>query len=405
MNLWIETDGVAQAQMLFGVAPIERLRRSVGVLADADSVTLSGRSAAGASWDGAAIDADAAPLGTRLRRALVGARTPLVVLDGANVIDPRLIRFLGKATRACVASRGEGAGRAVALCLLPALADAIPAHATDLRTVADALLASGQVEALDEHSFPSYIDKLRRSLPYWMYAVPDAAARRTLERRMFWDNYKGSTDLLTRWVYPPLVWPLVRLCAQFRIHPNIVTVLSIVLAFGAVPLWLDGQFFWGFVCAYAMSVLDSVDGKVARLTLTDSWLGNLLDHGLDQVHPPFWYFSWAWGLGAHAWSDPLYVAAVWLIVFYVADRLVLRVAKRRLRFALHAATPLDEAVRSVIARRNILMTMMAVALLFGVGEAGFIAITVWQALTFAWHGARTLWLGFLAPVRPSKEVS
>jgi phosphatidylglycerophosphate synthase len=377
----------------------------VGPLADADTVTLSGRAAASARWEGAQLDREISPLGTRLRRALVAARTPLVVLDGANVVDPRLIRFLAKAGRGCVAARGEGAQRAVALCLPPQLVDAVPANATDLRAVADALLACGQIEMLDEHSFPSYIDKLRRSLPYWMYAVPDAATRRSLERRMFWDNYKGSTDLLTRWVYPPLVWPLVRLCARWRIHPNVVTVLSIVLAFGAVPLWLQGEFLWGFVCAYAMSVLDSVDGKVARLTLTDSWLGNLLDHGLDQVHPPFWYFSWAWGLGAHDTSSALYAAAIWLIVFYVADRLVLRVAKRRLRFALHAATPLDEAVRSIIARRNILMTIMAIALLFGEGEAGFVAITVWQALTFLWHGARTLWLGYLAPVRPSKEMS
>ena len=100
---------------------------------------------------------------------------------------------------------------------------------------------------------------------------------------------------------------------------------------------MDGRWLAGFCCAYAMSVLDSVDGKVARLTFTDSKIGNVLDHGLDQVHPPFWYFAWAWGLGARTLADPLYAAAVWLIVFYVADRLVLAVAKRRIGFALHAA--------------------------------------------------------------------
>jgi phosphatidylglycerophosphate synthase len=214
---------------------------------------------------------------------------------------------------------------------------------------------------------------------------------------MFWDNYKGSTDLLTRYVYPPLVWPLVRLCVRLGLHPNTVTVLSIVLTIAAVPLFARGDFLAGFVCAYGMSVLDSVDGKLARLTLTDSWIGNLLDHGTDIVHPPFWYFAFAWGLGAQTTSDPLYQAAIWLTVFYIADRIVLGVAKYRLGFALHAATRLDAWVRSFIARRNITMSIMALSVLVGEGPMGLYIITAWQGLTFCWHSARTLWLGFLAP--------
>lgn len=405
MNLWIDTGGVARAETLFGVPPIERVRRSVGKLAPGDTVALSGPGVANASWPGAHIDSDSQPLGARLRRTLTSSTGPLVVLDGANVIDPRLIRFLGKgAARSCVAIRKEGSRRAVALCLEPALADAIPEDAADLRAVADALLAAGRIESLDERAFPTYIDKLRRSLPYWMYVVEDAETRRSLERRMFWDNYKGSTDLLTRYVYPPLVWPLVRFCTRFGIHPNTVTVLSIILAFAAVPLWADGQWFWGFVCAYAMSVLDSVDGKVARLTLTDSKIGNVLDHGLDQVHPPFWYYAWALGLGASTLADPLYLAMIWLIVFYFADRIVLAVAKRRLGHALHSSTRLDEQVRGVIARRNITMTIMAGALLVGAGGAGLIIVTAWQGLTLAWHTARTAWLGFLSPGRVRAEA-
>jgi phosphatidylglycerophosphate synthase len=394
MNLWIDTRGLSTALTLFGVPPLERLRRTIGKLPAGDRITLSGD--ASARWAGADVDgAVAEPLGTRLRRALGSSGGTLVAIDGANVIDPRLIRHLGGQTQANVASRGEGTRRAVALSLDASVMDAIPADARDLHAVADALLGSGRAVPLDESKFPAYIDKLRRSLPYWIHAVDSGETRRALERQMFWDNYKGSTDLLTRYVYPPLVWPLTRFCARFHIHPNVVTVVSIILCFASVPFWVDGQWLAGFVCAYAMSVLDSVDGKVARLTLTDSKIGNSLDHGLDQVHPPFWYFAWAWGLGAREWADPLFVAGVWFIVFYVADRLVLMVAKRRLKHALHSSTPLDERVRSIIARRNITMSVMAIALLLGLGVQGFYLVTAWQALTFAWHGWRTLYLGFL----------
>src|SRR3546814_21049992 len=71
-----------------------------------------------------------------------------------------------------------------------------------------------------------------------------------------------------------------------------------------------------------MSVLDSVDGKLARLTFTDSRLGNVLDHGLDIVHPPLWYFAWAWGLAGGDLAAPVFAASLWMTGFYVADRLV-----------------------------------------------------------------------------------
>jgi phosphatidylglycerophosphate synthase len=396
MNLWIDTSALERAQALFGLPPLERLRRSAAKASEGAQVILSGSAAASAGWPGARVDADAAPLGQRLRRALAASAEGLVAVDAANVIDPRLIGFLLLSARPAVAARGEGAQRAVALRLAPELADAIPADAADLGAVADALLAAGRLAPVDEQAFPAYVDKLRRSLPYWLHVVADAATRKRLERQMFWENYKGSTDLLTRWVYPPIVWPLVLLCTRLRIHPNVVTLISIVFTIAAVPLFARGDWVAGFLCAYAMSVLDSVDGKVARLTLTDSKIGNVLDHGIDQVHPPFWYFAWAWGLGARTPADPLYQAALWLIFFYFADRIVLAVAKRRLGFALHAATRLDGRVRSWIARRNITMTIMAAALLIGQGPAGFWIVTVWQGLTFAWHGARTIWLGFLS---------
>ncbi len=400
-TLWIDTTAAARAVTLFGLPSIERLRRSAAQLVVGTPVLLSGPDAAMHPWPGAEVSADTAPLGARLRKAL--ARSPLVVLDGAHVIDPRLIAYLVGSTQAGFASRGEGAQRAMALRLHGEQADAIPPGATTLDEVVDALVAAGRIATVDEAAFPAYMNKLRRSLPYWIYAVNDAATGKRLERQMFWDNYKGSTDLLTRYVYPPLVWPLVRLCVRLGIHPNVVTVLSIVLTIAAVPLFAQGDFFLGFVCAYGMSVLDSVDGKLARLTLTSSTIGNILDHGLDQVHPPFWYFAFGWGLGGRSMDDPLYAAAIWLIVFYVTDRLTLALARRRLGFTLHAATPLDGLVRSFIARRNITMTIMALSLLIGEGAAGLYIITAWQGLTFAWHSSRTLWLGFLVrePVRPT----
>ena len=40
-------------------------------------------------------------------------------------------------------------------------------------------------------------------------------------------------------------------------------------------------------------VLDTVDGKLARCTITSSGWGNVFDHGVDLIHPPFWWWAWA----------------------------------------------------------------------------------------------------------------
>jgi phosphatidylglycerophosphate synthase len=403
--IWIDASQADVALRVFGLKPLERLRRSVAKYLPAGApVFVSGATVRAEEWPTARVDGAAGPLGARLRAALEQSGA-LVVLDVATVIDPRLIRYLYALPRAALAQRHAGNEMALAMRLTRASAPFIPDSARDLAEVARHLQDAGQLPALDEQDFPSYIDKLRRVVPYWIFRVVDRKVRRTVERQLFLDNYKGSTDLLTAYVYPPLVWVSVLGCTRTRIHPNVVTILSIVLAAAAVPLFAGAHWVSGFLCAYAMSVLDSVDGKLARLTLTDSKLGNVLDHGLDLVHPPFWYYAWAQGLIVDGASASMADWALWLNIFYVLDRLVLGVARWRLKHALHSSTRLDERVRSIIARRNITMTIIAVTLLLGLGVWGFIYVAVWQVLTFTWHGWRTLWLGWLRPlpVKVAKE--
>lgn len=396
--LWIDVSRCAGAQRIFGLTTLERLRRSVVQHLPDARVILSGAAGLPSAWPGAQLDGDGGHAGARLARALQANGT-LVVLDGSAVIDPRLLRFLAQATSNLVARREVAGDAVVALRLASPEGMKIDEVASRLPDVARALEETGQASVVDEASFPAYIDKLRRVLPYWMYRVDEPAVRRDVERRLFLDNYKGSTDLLTAYVYPPLVWPAVRLCSVLRVHPNVVTVLSILLAFIAVPLFARGDWLAGFACAYVMSVLDSVDGKVARLTFTDSSIGNVLDHGLDLVHPPFWYWAWGHGLIAGGASPWVAEVAVALNVVYVLDRIVLGVARRRLGHALHSCRPLDEFVRSFIARRNITMTLMALAVAVGQGTAGLLLVTAWHVLTLAWHTWRTAWNGWLSPVR------
>jgi phosphatidylglycerophosphate synthase len=321
-----------------------------------------------------------------IRRA---PETPVLALDGAAAVDPRLIAYLAARGGSAAAVSGKGEDRTAALRLE---GEDVPEDCDDVIILATRLLAEGRVAEVTEKDVPTFVANLRRDLPFWMFRVPDDDARRRGERFLFWSNYKGSTDFLTRWVYPPLVWPMVRLACRWRIHPNWVTLASVILAFAAVPLFAAGWFWTGLLAAYTMSVLDSVDGKIARLTLTDSVLGNVLDHGLDIVHPPLWYLAWAWGLGGHSLDHPVLQAGLLLTAFYVADRLVLAIPKAIFKRGLHSLSPLDARVRSIIARRNVNMAIFTVGLAVGMALEAFYVIVAWQGATFLWHALRTIWL-------------
>jgi phosphatidylglycerophosphate synthase len=124
--------------------------------------------------------------------------------------------------------------------------------------------------------------------------------RVAVEKRLFQGSYKGVTDLVTKYVWPTPARIVTRWCALARMTPNQVTLIGFLLVLAAFWLFWTGQYGWGLVCAWIMTFLDTVDGKLARVTLTSSKWGNVFDHGIDLVHPPFWW--WAWYVGVGAWA-------------------------------------------------------------------------------------------------------
>jgi phosphatidylglycerophosphate synthase len=322
----------------------------------------------------------------RLAKSTVGRR--VLALDTQTLTDARLYDFVTAQTRDLAVEDGDAA-----MAWIADLA-ALDANAVDLR---GALPPS--LPRLTQAEFPGFIRNLRRTLPFYLFRIDTAAARAKVERFLFWSNYKGSTDFFTKYVYPPLVWLMVRPLARAHIHPNWVTIISIILTFAAVPLFGGGYFLAGFLCAYGMSVLDSVDGKLARLTFTDSKLGNVLDHGLDLVHPPFWYCAWAYGLAdGDVWS-PVFLASVLMLVLYVIDRLILKIYPTRFGRGLHTHAAMDGFVRTFISRRNINLPLFTVGYVLGLGIETIYLIVFWQAATCVYHGARTAWI--LAYDRPA----
>ena len=230
----------------------------------------------------------------RLQRALKDAAGETVLaFAGDSVVDQRVIEHMAWWSGGSAAFiSDEGADSATVVRLEEPLPDS-PGNGSSLLEITRSAVKAGAVKQLDPEDMDTYIKKLRRELAPYVFRIGDEASRARAERFLFDSNYKGSTDFMTKWVYPPLVWRMLHPLTERRVHPNVVTFVGMAACFAAVPLFAAGMWVPGLALAYVMSVLDSVDGKLARVTFESTEQGDVLDHGVDIIHPPFWY--WAWG--------------------------------------------------------------------------------------------------------------
>ncbi len=231
----------------------------------------------------------------------------------------------------------------------------------------------------------------KRETPYALQVgAPNIA---DIEWRMFMGTYKGATDLVTKHVWPRPAFFVTRWLATFGITPNMVTSLGAVATAVAFYWFLEGSFGVGLVAAWLMTFIDTVDGKLARTTLTSSKWGDVFDHGIDLIHPPFWYAAWAIGLEkagfslAESWFWPLMVV---IVGGYVIQRLMEGVAIKWLGLEIHIWRRIDTLFRQVTARRNPNLLILSAFTIVGRPDTGLIAVAVWTLVCLVLHALQLL---------------
>ena len=243
---------------------------------------------------------------------------------------------------------------------------------------------SGVAVKTPEGLTSSYREELRKFQPAFVRPIL-AEHQVDLEEMLFSGAYKGITDLVTKWVWPkPAKWA-TRWCVRFRIQPNQVTVGSLLLVIVTGVCFAYGLYGWGLLCGWLMTFLDTVDGKLARVTVTGTRLGHVLDHGLDIIHPPLWYI--AWGLGLMAFDPGLpwltVSTTLWAIVIgYIVGRLVEGVFQHWLGgFGIFSWRPIDSYFRLITARHNPNLILLTGGVAAGRPDLGLVAVACWTALS------------------------
>lgn len=217
------------------------------------------------------------------------------------------------------------------------------------------------------------------------------ASRDAVERALFSSSYKGATDLVTKYLWPLPAFHVVRALAHRGISPNAVTFFSLACVVATFVLFWRGDFWAGLASAWLMAFLDTVDGKLARVTLTSSRTGHLLDHGIDLISPPFWWAAWFAGLlgsGSaatglfHTWGWP----AFWIIIaLYWLVRGVEALFVARFGFYIHIWRSVDFVFRLITTRRNVNIAILTAGTLFGRPDLAFLAVGCWAIASFVFH--------------------
>lgn len=310
------------------------------------------------------------------------AAADVLVVDGRWLLDGRILqalvksgqgRFYARAANRVVAVRCQGQQIEQALSCIDGIEAAYPWPQEVLEDSVNTLEA-----------------RLRKLDPPLILALTEEN-RRAIENALYGSAYKSVTDLITKWAWPRPARQVTRWCAYAGLRPNHITLLGLILMLAAGVLFYFGEFGWGLLAGWIMTFLDTVDGKLARVTLTASKLGNALDHGMDLVHPPFWYMLWGMGLGhLGLWAGEPSLTWIYGLIFagYIGGRLAEGCFEWIIgSFSLFTWRPFDSFNRLVTARRNPCMIILTAAWALQRPDLGLLGVVLWTLFSTA-----LLWL-------------
>jgi phosphatidylglycerophosphate synthase len=276
-------------------------------------------------------------------------------------------------------------GRKPVMAHVPAGEDAAPVAAA----LESGKAVKGYEVLASETAELSYAELRKRDRPFVLPLDPNDPE--PVERAAYDASYKGVTDALTLYLWRKPAFYLTRWAARAGLSPNFVTIVGALLCVLAFFLFWHGDYWLGVLSGFIFMVLDTVDGKLARCTGASSKFGDFFDHGIDLVHPPFWWWAWLHGLAAYGRPlEPVYATMVlWAIIGgYVAQRAIEGIFIRRFKIHIHVWKQIDSRFRLITARRNPNMVILVGALVIGRPDSGLVLVALWTVISLIFHAVR-----------------
>jgi phosphatidylglycerophosphate synthase len=308
--------------------------------------------------------------------AAVASLVPVgfLFLAADHLVDARVLRTVAAAPDDVLMRDSEGhvapVGR-LSGATVERLRGALPAS---VRTMA--------LEAVDP-----YAPALRANVPAYLLRVRSEADRRRAWRVLLDHVQKRGLDLPGQYFDSPFENALVRALAPTRTTPNQITLLTLALATVVGILFLQGSLVIGLALALVVGILDGVDGKLARLKLATSRLGEL-EHVGDFLYENFWYLALGLHLCTATGMVGFWRAGMTLVACDLLDNLFYGAVQGRTGRLLDELSTFDQRFRKIAGRRNVYVWMLIVGRCLGRPAGAFLAVTAWAAATVVVHGWR-----------------
>ena len=239
--------------------------------------------------------------------------------------------------------------------------------------------AQRRAAARDDATLAGAVTELARSQPLAAVPLPRSAwwqdvdtpedlrrASRMLRRSLT----KDADGPVSRYLNRPVSTRLSMALAHLPVHPDVVSFLAFGMAVAAGVSLGFGAAVLGAVLVHLSSVLDGVDGEIARLQVRASRAGALLDGVLDRIADAAVLAGLAvWGL---AEAEDLELVMV-LAVAATAGSMLSMASKDRIA-ALRIPPPPERAIGFLLGGRDARLLLIAMAALLGRPELGLWAV-------------------------------
>ena len=161
-----------------------------------------------------------------------------------------------------------------------------------------------------------------------------------------------------------------------------------------VPCFVLGHLGWGVLVAWCGVLLDSVDGKLARLTLQLSDAMGAFEHIAAMPGLGLWYaaLGWHFSAGALFTTHPMALATWALLGVFLLDKIATGSFKKLYGRELFDYAPVDAAFHLIAGRRNTSLLLLTLGLVFDRAAESFALIGLWTALTLLFHLGRFAWV-------------
>lgn len=270
------------------IAATPERRRAIEALADEIDFDISLQVFAHDTTGLSALIAEAAARDKILRRA----EASLLVLRSSTVYDRGLIQCQDSEP-----TPDDGRPKARISTL-----NGEPAHLLEI----PAQILPAWLELARQTGFDTYSDMTRvgavelRPSEKWQVAVSDASSVQTATEKL-WNGCRKDIDgIVSRLLNRSISLAISRRIAHTDIHPNHISIVTFSLGIIAAVFAAIGGYEWFLLAGIAYqinSVVDGVDGELARVKYDFSLLGEWLDTLSDDFKDVFFYG----GLGIGAW--------------------------------------------------------------------------------------------------------